>query len=277
MVIQSYSKGESVRAITLGMSKMGLPDVVIQDSAWSSSSQVGNLINLFSQSIAEGEPFSKSGDFMLILRGIQNPHVRDDRIKSLKANATGVACLTLKKGIWEEGDPKNRLIELASDKYPGNDQGAKQEALFGSFFGWEDSITMIKHNDELLEASARAKAKLPELQRAFAAGLDPGEFIQVKAPFKTQDGGTEWMWVEVTSWQGSQIDGLLENEPEWVPTLHAGQQVRVRQEDVFDYIRHFADKRIEGNQTSDIIKKMNDASGTGKPSPQIAIPACNTD
>jgi len=63
----------------------------------------------------------------------------------------------------------------------------------------------VRHNEELLAASARAKAKLPELQKAFTAGLQPGEFIDLKAPFPTPDGGTEWMWVEVTSWKDDKI------------------------------------------------------------------------
>jgi uncharacterized protein YegJ (DUF2314 family) len=277
-VIHAYNTGESVRAITLGMSKMGLPDVVVEDSGWSSNNQVGNLINLFCQSIAEGEQFGKTGEFKLVLRKVKNSNVRDSQLKSLKANASGVACLTLRPGKWEEGDPENRLIRLASDKYPGSDVHAKQDGMLSSFFGWEDSVAKIHHNEELLAASAKAKAKLPELQKTFAAGLEPGEFIEVKAPFRTLDGGNEWMWVELTSWKGGKIEGLLQNEPVNVPNLHTGQKVEVRQEDVFDYIRQFADKRTEGNVTGDIIRKMNeDTSKTATPIAQPVVPACDAD
>jgi uncharacterized protein YegJ (DUF2314 family) len=83
------------------------------------------------------------------------------------------------------------------------------------------------------------------------------------------------MWVEVTSWKGSEIEGLLQNEPENVPDLHTGQKVEVRQEDIFDYIRHFADKRNEGNVTGDIIRKMNeDTRETATPIAQPVVPAC---
>jgi len=64
------------------------------------------------------------------------------------------------------------------------------------------------------------------------------------------------MWVEVTRWQGGDITGLLKNEPFNIPELHAGQIVTVKQADVFDYIRQYADGTREGNETGVIIQKM---------------------
>ncbi len=277
-VVQIYQKDEYVRAITLGIAKLGLPDVVIEDSSWSSNNQAGNLINLFCQSLAEGKTVRRTGAFRLELRAIRNSTVRGDQMSSLKANASGVACLTLRQGKWEAGDPKNRLIQLTSDTYPGNDVHVRQETMLSSFFGSEDSITTVHHNEELLAASGKAKAKLPELKRAFAAGLEPGEFIDVKAPFRTQDGGTEWMWVEITSWKDNEIKGLLQNDPSKIPSLHAGQVVEVRQEGVFDYVRQYADKRREGNTTGDIIRKMDEDHSRRATSstPPVAIP-CSAD
>lgn len=125
-----------------------------------------------------------------------------------------------------------------------------------SLFGWEDSVRLIKHNDELLAASRNAKAQLPVLYKAFTAGLRPGEFILVKAPFEKQDGGHEWMWVEITAWQGNKIKGLLRNQPFNIPSLYSGKIVEINQEDVFDYIRHYPDGREEGNETGAKIRKM---------------------
>ena len=94
------------------------------------------------------------------------------------------------------------------------------------------------------------------LRKQFAEGLEPGEYILVKAPFKTPEGGNEWMWIEVTEWSGNNIRGVLNNEPFYVPSLHSGQIVEIRQEDVFDYIRRHPDGTQEGNETGEIIKKM---------------------
>lgn len=274
-VVQTYQKGEYVRAITLGMAKLGLPDVVVEDSSWSSNDQVVDLINLFCQSLAEGKTVRKTGAFRLEMRAIRNSTVRDDQMRSLKANASGIACLTLRQGRWEAGDAKNRLIQLTSDAYPGKNVYVRQETMLSSFFGSEDSITTVHHTEELLAASAKAKAKLPELQKAFAAGLEPGEFIDVKAPFGTPNGGTEWMWVEITSWNNNEIRGLLQNDPSNVPNLHSGQVVEVRQEKVFDYIRQYADKQTEGNTTGDIIGKMDeDHSRTANSFTPPAVTPC---
>lgn len=256
-VVQTYKKGELVRAITLGMKKVGLPDVIMDDFPWSSEDKVGNLINLFCQSMAEGAVFKESGKFSLKPSEIKNSEVRDARLKSLKGNSTGVAHLLLKPGVWEEGDPKNRLIHLTAERYVGNDVPAKQERMLSCLFGWEDKITAVEHNDELLEESHKERAKLPQLQKDFNAGLQPGEFILVKAPFKTPDGGNEWMWVEVTFWKGNLIRGTLQNEPYNIPDLHSGQVVEVWQGDVFDYIREYPDNRREGNTTGEIIRKMD--------------------
>jgi len=255
-VVHVYKKDEFVRAITLGMKKAGLPDVVVDEFPWSSEKQVGNLINLFCQALAEGAAIERPGRFDLNLRTIKLDEVREPQLKSLKTNATTVGYLSLKQGIWEDGDPHNGLIQLSFDRYAGNDMQAKQNRMLVCLFGWEDNVTAVRHNDELLEASRQARTKLPELRRAFSAGLQPGEFIQVKVPFQAPNGGNEWMWVEVTSWGNSKIKGLLENEPSYIPDLHGGQIVDVRENDIFDYIREYPDGRREGNTTGEILKKM---------------------
>ena len=256
-MIHVYKKDEFVRAITLGMTKAGLPDVVVDDFSWYSESEVGDLINIFCQSMAEGAAFGLPGTFDMDLQTIKNSDLRDEQLKSLKANSTGKGYLSLKKGIWEEGDTKNRLIQLTFDRYLGNDIHAKQDRMLGCFLGWEENVTAVRHNEELLEASRKARAKLPELQRAFRAGLQPREFIQVKVPFQSPDGGNEWMWVEITSWKDNMNRGLLENEPTIIQNLHSGQIVDIREEDVFDYIRQYPDGRSQGNTTGEILKKLD--------------------
>src|SRR5262249_4088757 len=178
ITIHVYNNGDYAREISLGMSKMGLPDVVVEQLPWSSRSQVGDLINDFSQLMAEGATFERSGKFTLDLHAIKNAGLRESELKSLVANSTGKAWLRRKAGRRDEGDPYNRLIELAADRYKGPDIHAKQDSMLYSLFGGEDAVTQIHHNQELLDASAKARAKLPELEKAFSDGLQPGEYIQ---------------------------------------------------------------------------------------------------
>ena len=258
ITIHAYNSGEYVRAITLGMCKIGLPDVVVEDFSWSSNRSMGHLINLFYQAIAEVPTIEKPGEFDLNLHAIKNKKARDPQIETLKENATAVALLSLKKGNWEEGDPNNRLIEISFDRCQGKDNHARQEQLLSSLFGWEDKVTSVRHNEELLAASQRAKEKLPLLYKAFIEGLQPGEYIRVKAPFERPDGGNEWMWVEIITWKGNKIKGLLKNEPYYIPSLHGGQIVEVKQDEVFDYIRDYPDGSQDGNETGKIIQKMQE-------------------
>jgi len=255
-VIHAYKGDKQVRAITLGMAKFGLPDVVVSDFSWSSNRPVGNLINLFAQAMVEGAVIKSLGVYDLDLRSVRNANVRQAQMATLKPNATAIAKLSLVKGTWEDGDPRNRLVEIRFDRYPGPDHYARQEAMLGALFGSEDSVQRVRHTNELLVASKAANAKLPGLREAFRRGLQPGEYIEVKAPFATPDGGNEWMWVEVTSWDGDVISGLLKNEPVNIPSLHGGQQVTISQSRVFDYIRRGADGREDGNETGKILQRL---------------------
>ena len=256
-VIHAYQNDAGVRSITLGMAKFGMPDVVIEDSSWSSNRNIGHIINLFAQSIAEGAVIEREGEFDLNFRSIKTRGVREAQITTLKKNATSIALLTLKQGTPEEGDPENRLVEITFDRGVGPDIHARREHILGTAFGADDSITDAKHDEELIAASNRARKKLPGLRVTFNRGLKPGEYIQLKAPFTTPSGGQEWMWVEVTGWKGDRISGLLQNEPMRIPDLHVGQAVEISEREVFDYIETRADGTQHGNETGRLIESRS--------------------
>jgi uncharacterized protein YegJ (DUF2314 family) len=261
-VIHAYQGSKLVRAITLGMAKFGLPDVVVEDFSWSMNRPMGNLVNLVSQSLAEGLVIGPEGRCDVDIHGLRHTAVRSAQGTDLLPGSTGRARLLLVEGRPEAGDPDNRLVEIRFDAAPGKDAHARQDALLSGLYGSKDSITYVKHDDALRAASEAARARLPALQKAFAAGLAPGEFILVKAPFDTPAGGVEWMWVEVTTWQGDVIRGLLKNEPVNAPSLHGGQMVTVSQARLFDYIRRYPDGRQEGNETGRLIERMQSAGKT---------------
>jgi uncharacterized protein YegJ (DUF2314 family) len=259
-IIHAYNGDQLVRAITLGMSKFGLPDVVANDFSWSFNTSMGNLVNLLSQSLVEGAQINAGGRYDAKLTTIRHATRRKAMTEGLLRKSTGIARLSLVQGLAEKGDPDNRLFEIQFDQYPGVDRYARQDAMLHSLFGSEDSITYVQHTKRLLAASEAARAKLPELQQAFARGLKPGEYLLVKAPFATPKGGQEWMWVEVTAWQGDAITGLLKNDPFDIPTLHSGQIVQVSQSKLFDYLHRLANGQEEGNTTGKILQEQQKAA-----------------
>jgi uncharacterized protein YegJ (DUF2314 family) len=110
---------------------------------------------------------------------------------------------------------------------------------------------------------------LPALHKAFDAGLQPGEYIQVKAPFTIPDRGHEWMWVEITRWRGKTITGTLRNEPVEIRNLDAGQVVQVREDDVFDYIYSYPNKHSEGNNTGKILERLESMPSSAPVHPEM--------
>lgn len=251
--IHAYKSNDFIRAISLGMAKFGLPDTVLDDFPWSSSGSVSGLIHTFNQVMLEGARVGTTGQYDLRVQDVRHAAVRDRVKAGFQQHATGVALLRLRSGVWEEGDPLNRLIEIGADRYALKDAHAQQQKMLSSFWGWESQVTPVNHTAALERASQQAKARLPILKAAFRAGLQPGESIQLKAPFASSGGGKEWMWVEVIVWGEGRVSGILRNEPYNIPSLHAGQQVEIRQEDIFDYLHRLPDGSETGNETGRII------------------------
>ena len=255
--IHSYKDGDFIRSITLGMEKFGLPDIEISDFNWSVNKNIGNLINLTAQLLYEKGNIVKDGELTINVKDLKTVPLKKFYLSTLKENAKESVSINLIKGKNEQGDPNNRIIELSFTKFEGASKQQRIETMLDNLWGFEDNVAYIKHNEMILAASKKAKAKLPELRKMFLKGLAPGEFIMVKAPFKTPDDGTEWMWVEVIKWKDlKKIQGILKNQPYHIPTLKAGADVSVDTAEIFDYIYRKADGTSEGNETGKLIEKF---------------------
>jgi uncharacterized protein YegJ (DUF2314 family) len=259
IVIHQYQDGELMRSISLGMGKFGLPDVVVNGHGRSASESMGMLINLACQRMLEGEPLQPGGDrLQLELRQIKNRSLREDlgaRAGASGGSGSGQVELAVGAAEPQEGDPENRLLELTFSPDDETRQQRQEEAICELFGCGEDPVHHLEHDEELLAVSAAARKKLPALKRRFQKGLKPGEVLQVKAPFKTSEGGNEWMWVEVVAWEGKTIQGILRNDPASVPGLKSGARVEVSSEDLFDYTFTRADGTEEGNETGRLMLK----------------------
>ena len=256
VTIHAYQSGDHVRAVSLGMGRFGQPDLTIEQLSWGTQKSLLSLMNGIAQMLIEGSKPDATGHIDFDVSSIRNETVRSALEKDRIGNAPLKGRFQLLTTTPAEGDAKNALMAIRFDGYTGNDEFARQEDAISQVFGWHDEIKRIEHTDELGAASKVAAEKLPQLQKVFAAGLAPGEYIQIKAPFPTPAGTEEWMWVEITEWKADAIHGLLRNEPFDIPDLHAGQKVTVELAKVFDYLHTFPDGRQEGNSTGAIIEKM---------------------
>jgi len=128
ITIHAYKANEYVRAITLGMKKFGLPDIVIDEFAWSLNNQMGNTIDLFAQSLIEGAT-PTLGAYDFDVSKTKHAKLRAVYEKNLLDGAQPVALLTLADAIPDKGDPDNRLLELRFDRYAGKTVHEKHQKL----------------------------------------------------------------------------------------------------------------------------------------------------
>lgn len=253
VVIHAIHGEGLLRGITLGMIKFGLPDLVLDEFPRSNYGAVGKLINLTGQSLidATSSPVVLTVDVHVP----SNAHLLAGWTKPLHENATGKARLRLVDAEPQEGDPRNRLLALHFPTYAGGTALERQEACLVGLVGATDAVTRIKHDEAVLKESRRARARLlATLKPLFRKGLPVGASLLVKGPFPVPGGTKEWMWVEVAGWSGAQIEGVLMNDPFYIPDLKAGARVTVAEGDVFDYLYRKPDGSHEGNTTAALIR-----------------------
>ena len=118
----------------------------------------------------------------------------------------------------------------------------------------EQAIRHARSDSEaLVHAHRRAVAELPAVEERFRRGLPVGAVCFVKHGFATSKGTREFMWIAVESWQAGTIRGSLAGTPRDVPGLRPGQEVSLRQDDVYDWLIQHDDGGAEGNYTSQVL------------------------
>ncbi|MGC4120711.1 MAG: DUF2314 domain-containing protein [Myxococcales bacterium] len=253
ITVHAYRSGKLVRAITLGMVKFGLPDLVAEDLEARNSEPMGLLLDLTGQILVGNPEIPKGGSLPLDL---DSPGGRRVAATVAQTKTEGrKATVSLTKAARDQGDPDNRLALLVFPRREGQGIGEAHAAVIDALFDRPDSMKFVKHDAELEAARVKARQRLFEvLKPRFLKGLPSTEALSVKAPFTTDSGGVEWMWVEIHGWEGTHIRGRLANEPFEVESLKAGAEVSVEEDVVFDYELSRSDGTTEGNETGKIIE-----------------------
>lgn len=250
IVIHLYQKDQFCRAITLGMSKFGLPDIVMENLSCHSGSSFYNIINLTAQTLLEKYDINENWELKLDIVKIKNKELKSFFLSTCYDNAKKKAPITFITGTSEQGDPENRLIEIS---FEGDNPQIAHDELISTLFGSVDEIALVTHNERILEASERAKSRIPELKKMFQEGLPLDTHLLVKFPFEYGPDQREWMWIEVTKWTENSVSGLLQNDPVYVKDLKSGQKVSKDIRDMFDYMIYKPDGSYEGNETGKIM------------------------
>ncbi len=254
VVVHVYKSGSLLRAVSLGMRKLGLPDMAVSEVSHSNSEAMVSLMTYALQSFAEHPALPEAGKLALDIPSLAGDPKRDEFAGGASRPGTGKGTLHLVQAKPEEGDADNRLIGL---DFPGPEKSLHErqaKALATILGSGEGPMVMARPDDaELERARERARAKVMTLKPRWRDGPDV-EGLLVKGPFRTSSGGVEWMWVEVTRWRGKTLDGILQNEPFDVPKLKPGARVTVDEGEIFDFIHRLPDGGVEGNETSRILQ-----------------------
>ena len=133
--IHAYKHGDYVRAITLGMIKFGLPEIELSGFPWSSAPHAHSLITLVAQHLHEQGGLKNAGVLLADPSTIHHAGVRKRLTESAFENAKLKTSLTLNIGTREEGDPENRIMEIAFTETKDRDKQANIERALSELWG----------------------------------------------------------------------------------------------------------------------------------------------
>jgi hypothetical protein len=219
--------------------------------------------------VVENVPPEMAADVSWVVDAVAGTLHARASIAPSEAVATDVARGTARLEVAEprDDDPTDMLLRVRFDgelSVPVDEEliaGEESGAASGGGDITPDEITPDKALPAELPASPNPITTLDDarvavrndlarrLKPAFDAGLPEGEVIAVNAPWTTRSGGSEYLWVELSSWRGDALVGRLATEPAEVAGLHKGDPVTVRQDEVYDYVWKHADGTREGNLT----------------------------
>jgi uncharacterized protein YegJ (DUF2314 family) len=255
ITLHVYRDGEALRAISLGMAKLGLPDLVVEKVPHALADDMAWVINGVAQLMGEGLVPSAEGVLEVDLAKVKHAKVKSQLEARTEKGARRKAQLRALEARRDEGDPDNALLELS---FPGSGPlEARRTAVLDALFGVRQGpITTVAAGDPELEAVARkARARLEQLKPRVMKGMQFPEQLLVKAGFRTDNGGKEFMWLEVTSWEKGRWRGSLANEPQSIKGLRLGASVDVAEGEVDDYLYISPTGAREGGESAQILMR----------------------
>ena len=241
------------RTVSFGMRKLGAPDLVIADFTAAFWEPVSEMMRfLVYQVAARGplqHPVSWTGkELSLMLK--------------LPPSDKEVPPMHLIPAPAEPGDPRNDLLTVDFQNYPGATVDEKQAYAIDRYFRPNGGLMAVwRERERHMALSDQARESLKAKKESVEKGLPDGEQLLIKA-FHQE----EYQWFRVKAWTGDQLEG------ERVPNIDAGETVedglgdpvRVGFDQVFDYLFIAADGSEEGNETGRFIREVRDADAKAR-------------
>jgi uncharacterized protein YegJ (DUF2314 family) len=241
------SENQLAYITSLGMHAVGLPDLELRGIPTTELKNAATLMNAAAQTLIVQGDVTRDGAL-----DVDASKLKGDWHFDALTKDGGTGKVTWKLQWINTDEAGNKLddpdLELIP---PGNEQGGAVGlmAAIDTYFGKHEdkAVNLDEMRDDLTAAGVKARAALDKLVPRFAKGIPGGEQLSVKAPFDTDRGGIEWMWVDVFKISKSTIEGTLNNDPNEVAALKAGAHVKVKLGKIADFIyRKDGEKTVGG-------------------------------
>ena len=232
---------------TAGLRRYGFPELYVPEAPSGQINQITHLINGAAQALLDGTDVNERGEIAVDF------HKLGWKIDIIGAGTGKAVWSTRWARERDATDDDDLVVELVPPAGAGTEGITK---LVDQCFGFAEELARLKANDpELIAAGERARADLVKLRSHFAHGIPYEERLTIKAKFTGDDDQTEWMWVDVVSFNGDEFEGTLANEPEMLKSLRDGQKVKVKLADVADYLHEKKGGEPTGGYSLEVVKK----------------------
>jgi hypothetical protein len=251
--LSEHDEGTPTRLVTRGLRKVGVSDLVMSNVSSMDEAAMITALNAVAQSIYEQGPATS---LAIDAAAFRSRTVADDSC-GIQGRAT------LSTARRQGGDPEGPLTEVVFEGHVGSCEPTSAappppdvEIGQGMVMLWVDDPKGDGSAEPTL-ASVRAQGLqrlAGPVREAWERGLPEGDELLVKAPFRADDGSTEWLWLRVDRWDGAdQLTGRLVSEPVRATQLEAGDLVVAGRTQLFDYLWFKSDGTQEGNATQRFV------------------------
>jgi len=118
----------------------------------------------------------------------------------------------------------------------------------------EPDIYNFSGNDkEMNEAIKTARQTIKEFNQAILSGNKNYRAFTLKVRFPTPK-GFEHIWLSGISFKENKYSGIVDDVPEAIPNMKMGDTVKIRSEDITDWI-YLDQKKLRGGYTIRVIRK----------------------